>query len=100
MIKLGKTAMNTRKIQIQKEKMAAVLVRLISVSMDMQKDLMLPHLPGLKSALFTRRIILINQSIIPIDKFSEIQIFGDAGQGRGYIWLSKGERMKMWLVQF
>ena len=54
--------------------------------MDMQNVLMLPHLPGLKSALFTRRIILINQSIVPVGKFSEDQIFGDGGQGRGYIW--------------
>ena len=54
-------------------------------SMDMQKVLMLPHLPGLKSALFTRRIILINQSIVPVGKFPENQIFDDGGQGRGYI---------------
>ena len=29
--------------------------------MDIEKVLMLPHLSGIKTALFTRRIIIINQ---------------------------------------
>ena len=72
-------------------------------SMDVQNVLMLPHLPGLKSALFTRRIILINQGIVPVGKFSVNQNFGDGGQGREDTYgmrLSKGERMKMRQVQF
>ena len=36
-------------------------------SIDMQKVLMLPHIPGIKIALFTGRIIMINQSIVPLD---------------------------------
>ena len=35
-------------------------------SMDMEKIIMLPHLPLIKTALFTRRIILINQTIAPL----------------------------------
>ena len=35
-------------------------------SMDMQKVMMLPHLPGIKTALFTRRILFINQTIAPV----------------------------------
>ena len=38
-------------------------------SMDMQKVLMLPHLLGIKTALFTRRIIMNNQSIVPSGSF-------------------------------
>ena len=53
-------------------------------SMDMQKVLMLPHLPGMKTALFTQRIILINQSIVPVGKFSEI--IDQDKKARGYIW--------------
>ena len=34
--------------------------------MDMQKVLMLLHLPGMKTAQFTRRIVTINQSIVPL----------------------------------
>ena len=30
-------------------------------SMDMQKIIMFPHLPGIKTALFTRRILMVNQ---------------------------------------
>ena len=31
-------------------------------SMDMQKIIMLPHLPGIKTALFTRRILMIKSN--------------------------------------
>ena len=41
----------------------------LKFSMDKQKVLMLPHLPGAKTVLFTRRIILINQSIDPLGAF-------------------------------
>jgi len=50
-------------------------------SIDMQKILMLLHLPGLKTALFTRRIILINQSIAPLHSF---KVSGNAP--RGFLW--------------
>ena len=36
------------------------------LSMDMQKVLMLPLLPGCKTAIFTRRIFLINQTFAPL----------------------------------
>ena len=35
-------------------------------SMDKQKIIMLPHLPGIKTAIFTRRILMINQTIAPL----------------------------------
>ena len=38
-------------------------------SMDMQKIMMLPHLPGIKTALFTWRIIMINESMRVIKPF-------------------------------
>ena len=53
-------------------------------SMDMQKVLMLPHLPGMKTALFTRRIIMINQSIVLVGEFSEIP--DQEKKAKGYIW--------------
>ena len=34
-------------------------------SMDMQNIIMLPHIPGIKTALYTRRILMINQTIAP-----------------------------------
>ena len=51
-------------------------------SMEMQKILMLPHLPGTKAALFTRRIIMINQSIAPLGTFKN-----NSNKLRGYLWL-------------
>ena len=50
-------------------------------SMDMQKILMLPHLPGIKTVLFTRRIIMINQSIAPLGTFKN-----KSNKLRGYLW--------------
>ena len=35
-------------------------------SVDMQKIVMLPHLSGLKTAVFTRRILVINETIAPL----------------------------------
>ena len=34
--------------------------------MDMQKIIMLLHLPGIKTALFTQRIFVINQTAAPL----------------------------------
>ena len=50
-------------------------------SMDMQKVIMLPHMPGLKTALFTRRILMINQTIAPLGG-----IKSGCGQPIGYLW--------------
>ena len=35
-------------------------------SMDMQKIIMFPQLPGIKASVFTRRILMINQTIVPL----------------------------------
>ena len=35
-------------------------------SMDMQNIIMLPHFPDIKTALFTKRILLISQTIAPL----------------------------------
>ena len=40
--------------------------------MDMQKVLMPPHLPGIKTALFAVQIIMVNQSIVPLGSFKSI----------------------------
>ena len=49
--------------------------------MDMQKIIMLPHLPGIKTALFTRRILMINQTIAPLGGYK-------SGKGTpfGFLW--------------
>ena len=49
-------------------------------SMDMQKIIMLPHLPGLKTALFTRRILMVNQTIAPLGGQSK------GGKPLAYLW--------------
>ena len=41
---------------------------------------MLSHLPGIKTALFTRRIIVINQSIAPLGTFKK-----NSNKPRGYL---------------
>ena len=51
------------------------------LSMDMQKILMLPHVCGIKTALFTRRIIMINKSIAPLGTFKD-----NSNKTRGYLW--------------
>ena len=38
----------------------------VVVSVDMQKVIMLPRLPGLKVAVFCKRIVLLNESFAPI----------------------------------
>ena len=60
-------------------------------SMDMQKILMLAHLPGIKTALFTRRIIMINQSIAPLGTFKNNRISPEVTCGTK---LFKVEKMK------
>ena len=47
----------------------------------MQKIIMLPHLPGIKTALFTWRILMINQTIAPIGGIKS----GD-GRPQAYLW--------------
>ena len=55
-------------------------------SMEMQKVMMLPHLPGIKTALFTRRIIMINESIVPLGKFKDHRKNSESMKAMGYIW--------------
>ena len=43
---------------------------------DLEKMIMLPRLPGMKSAIFTRRIILFNETFAPLGH----------GKPYGYIW--------------
>ena len=50
-------------------------------SMDMQKIIMLPHLPGIKTALLTRRILMINQTIAPLGGSSK-----GLGKPIGFLW--------------
>ena len=50
-------------------------------SMDMHKVLMLLHLPGIKMAQFTRWIVMINQSIIPLE-FKNCS----KHKPKGYLW--------------
>ena len=50
-------------------------------SMDMQKVMMLPYLPGIKTALFTHRILIINQTIAPV---GGIECGGE--KPIGYLW--------------
>ena len=36
------------------------------LSVDLQKVIMLPHLPGYKTAIFTRRLVMFNQTFAPL----------------------------------
>ena len=45
------------------------------VSFDMQKVIMLPGLPGLKQAIFYKRLVLFNETFAPIGK-SEMKPVG------------------------
>lgn len=38
------------------------------LSSDMQKVILIPRLPGYKVCLFTRRLVVINQTFAPINK--------------------------------
>ena len=40
----------------------------IAVSVDMQKVIMLPRLPGIKEAIFCRRLVVFNETFAPIGK--------------------------------
>ena len=51
-------------------------------SMDMQKVLILPHLHGMNMAQFTRRIVMINQSIVPVGEFKN----NSKHKPKGYLW--------------
>ena len=45
---------------------------------DLQKVIMLPRLPGMKTAIFTRRIILFHETFVPLG--------GHGSRPYGYIW--------------
>jgi hypothetical protein len=40
-------------------------------SVDMQKVIMLPHMPGVKTALFTRRIVAYHETFANMGKKSQ-----------------------------
>ena len=44
---------------------------------DLEKVIMLPRLPGIKTAIFTRRIIFFNETFAPV---------GGHGKALGYLW--------------
>ena len=46
-------------------------------AVDLEKVIMLPRMPGIKTAVFTRRIILFNETFAPV---------GGHGKPLGYIW--------------
>jgi len=45
------------------------------VSADLQKVIMLPHIDNFKAAIFTKRIIVFNESFVPLGPRSEIKPF-------------------------
>ena len=56
-------------------------------SRDIQKVLILPHLPDIKTALFKRRIVMINQSIVPLGSFKSTNgAQNNNKKPRGYLW--------------
>ena len=50
----------------------------IIMSVDLQKVMMLPRLPGLKKAIFCKRLVMFNKSFVPIGK--------KHGKGIGVLW--------------
>lgn len=50
--------------------------------MNKQKVLMSLDLPGIKTARFTRRIIILNQSIVPLGGFKN----KSKHEAKGYLW--------------
>ena len=55
--------------------------------MNMQKVLMLPYLPSIKTALLTRRIIMIIQSIVPLGSFKSTNgAQNNKKKPKGYLW--------------
>ncbi|XP_054263988.1 uncharacterized protein LOC128987257 [Macrosteles quadrilineatus] len=46
---------------------------IVVCSMDLQKVLMLPHMEQFKQAVFTKRIVLFNESFVPIGKKPKIE---------------------------
>ena len=54
--------------------------------MGMEKILMQPHLPGIKTALFTKQIIMINQGVVPLGSFkSTNRAQNNNKKPRGYL---------------
>ena len=42
------------------------VVRLFFKSVDLQKFLMMPRLPGVKTAVFTRRLVVFHETFVPL----------------------------------
>ena len=61
----------------------------------MEKILMSPHLPGIKTALFTKQIIMINQGVVPLGSFkSTNRAQNNNKKPKGYLW---NEAIQGWL---
>ena len=61
----------------------------------MEKILMPPHLPGIKTALFTKQIIMINQGVVPLGSFkSTNRAQNNNKKPKGYLW---NEAIQGWL---
>ena len=68
------------------------------ILMKLQKVSMLLHLPGIKTALFTRQIIITNQDIVPLDYFKSTNVAQNNNRKlRGCLWHEtiQGQRVKM-----
>ena len=50
----------------------------IIMSVDLQKFLMLPRLPGLKNAIYCKRLVAFNESFVPVGQKN--------GKGIGVLW--------------
>ena len=63
--------------------------------MGMEKILMPPHLPGIKTALFTKQIIMINQGAVSLGSFkSTNRAQNNNKKPKGYLW---NEAIQGWL---
>ena len=60
----------------QDEKKKVLSSNEIVVSVDMQKVIMLPRLPGIKQAIFCKRLVLFNETFAPIGKVKEMKPTG------------------------
>lgn len=61
----------------------------------MEKMLMPPHLPGIKTALFTKQIIMINKGVVPLGSFkSTNRAQNNNKKPKGYLW---NEAIQGWL---
>ena len=62
---------NISRLEYKKDGLAQHEKGELVVSTDMQKVVMLPRLPGLKQAIFCRRLVVFHQTFAPIGTFDE-----------------------------